>query len=131
MLVKTTNDNITFFRVNYFNKCRFQLVNFININIRMWFIRYMNSHVEERAPSWRFSRHKLNDINFRLILVVREVSFVILVSLTAIRSNTLFADLSRWPRSSKLLFKEHALIWNKARDFYLLGNFKVWIWSML
>ena len=23
MFVKTTNDNITFFRVNYFNKCRF------------------------------------------------------------------------------------------------------------
>ena len=40
-------------------------------------------------------------------------------------SNTLFVHLSRWSRSSKFLFKEHALIWNKARDLCLLGNFKV------
>ena len=67
---------------------------------------------------------------FRLILVVKEVCFVILVSVRAIMSNTLFVHLSRWSRSSKFLFKEHALIWNKARDLCLLGNFKVWIWSM-
>ena len=51
MFVKRTNDIITFSRINYFNKCRFQLVKFININIRTWFIRYKNSNVEECAPS--------------------------------------------------------------------------------
>ena len=64
------------------------------------------------------------------MLVVREVCFLILVSLAAILSNTSFVHLSRWSRSSKFLFKEHALIWNKAKDFCFLGNFKVWIWSM-
>ena len=58
------------------------------------------------------------------MLVVREVCFIILVSLTAIMSNTLFVHLSRWTRSSKLLFKELALIWNKARDLCLSGNLK-------
>ena len=28
-----------FFTVNYFNKCRFYLVSFTNVKIRMWFIR--------------------------------------------------------------------------------------------
>ena len=63
-------------------------------------------------------------------LVVREVCFVILVSVTAIMSNSLFVHLSRWSSSSKFFLKEHALVWNKARDLCLLGNFKVWILSM-
>ena len=62
---------------------------------------------------------------FRLILVLKEVCFVIVVSLTAIMSNTLFVHLSRWSRSSKVLFKECALIWNEARDLCFSGNFKV------
>ena len=41
----------------------------------------------------------------RLILVVREVCFVVLVSVTAIMPNTLFVNLSRWSRSSKFMFK--------------------------
>ena len=45
-------------------------------------------------------------------------------------SNTLFVHLSRWSISSKFLFKEHPLIWHKARDLCLSGNFKAWIWSM-
>ena len=64
-----------------------------------------------------------------MILVVREICFVVLDSLTAIISNTLFAHLSSWSRSSKFLFKEYALIWNKARYLCLSGNFKVRIWS--
>ena len=42
-------------------------------------------------------------------------------------SNTFFVHLSRWSVSSKFSFKEHALIWNKARDLCLLENFKIWI----
>ena len=63
-------------------------------------------------------------------LVVREVCFVILVSVTAVMSNSLFVHLSRWSSSSKFFLKEHALVWNMARDLCLLGNFKVWILLM-
>ena len=48
---------------------------------------------------------------FMLKLVVRKVSFVILVSLPAITSSTLFVHLSRF-------------IWNKKKDLCFSGNFK-------
>ena len=67
---------------------------------------------------------------FRFILVVREVCFTILVLLTVIMSYTLFVHLSRWSKSSKFLFEEHALIWNKVKVLCLSGNFKAWIWSV-
>ena len=36
--------------------------------------------------------------------------------------NTLFVNLRRWSRSSKFLFKEHALIWNKAKYLCLFDK---------
>ena len=62
MFVNTINDNITFFRVNYFNKCRFLLVRFTNIKIRTRFIKQVSSNVKECAPSWSLSRGKLSGI---------------------------------------------------------------------
>ena len=50
------------------------------------------------------------------MVLVRQVCFVILVSMKASMSNALFVHLSRISRSSTFLFKEHALIWNKDRD---------------
>ena len=44
--------------------------------------------------------------------------FVILVSVIAVMSNTLFLHLRR-TRSSKFFFKEHPLRWNKATDLCL------------
>ena len=91
----------------------------------------MTSNVEERAPSWRFGMDNLNGIIFQVnISSKRGVFFVILASLTAIISNNFFVYLSRWLKPSKFVFKECALIWNKARDLYLSGNLKVWICSM-
>ena len=91
----------------------------------------MTSNLKKCVHSWRFSWGKLNGIISRVNISTRRSFFVILFSVTTIMSNTLFVHLSRWSRSSTFLFKEHALIWNKARDLCLLGNFKVWIWSML
>ena len=58
-----------------------------------------------------------------LILVVREVCFVILVSLTTVMSNAVFLNLSRWSRSSEILHIDHALISNKVKDLRSSGNF--------
>ena len=55
---------------------------------------------------------------FNLILQVREVFLEILVSLTAIISNDLFVHFSRYSRSSKFLFIEHAFTWKKDREFF-------------
>ena len=63
-------------------------------------------------------------------MVIREVCFVILVSLTQIMWNILFVHFNRWSISSKFLFKEHALIWNNARNLRFSGNFIFWIWSV-
>ena len=94
-------------------------------------MRQVTSNVKERAPSWRFSRSKLNGI-------ISQVSSKRCLFCNSGFSNSNYVkyficalDLSRWSRPLKFLFKEHALIWNKARDLCLLGNFKVWIWSML
>ena len=89
----------------------------------------MTSNVKERVNSWRLSRSKPNGIISQVNISSKRGLLCNSVSVTAIMSNTLFMHLSRWSRSSTLLFKEHALIWNKARDLCLLQNFKVWIWS--
>ena len=89
----------------------------------------MTSNVKERVNSWLLSRSKPNGIISQVNISSKRGSLCNSVSVTAIMSNTLFMHLSRWSRSSTFLFKEHALIWNKARDLCLLQNFKVWIWS--
>ena len=89
----------------------------------------MTSNVKERVNSWLLSRSKPNGIISQVNISSKRGSLYNSVSVTAIMSNTLFMHLSRWSRSSTFLFKEHALIWNKARDLCLLQNFKVWIWS--
>ena len=55
---------------------------------------------------------------FKLILQVKEVFLEILVPLTVVISNDLFVYFSRYSRSSKFLFNEHAFIWKKDRDFF-------------
>ena len=51
------------------------------------------------------------------------VFFRILVSEIAIMSKMVLVVLSKYPRSSKFLDKEHVLIWKKERELFLLGIF--------
>lgn len=48
-----------------------------------------------------------------MVLEVREVFLNILVSHTAVMSKSLPNHFNKYIRSSKFLFKERALIWNK------------------
>ena len=43
----------------------------------------------------------------------------------AITSKLIFVDCSRFWSSSKFLFNEQELMWNRDREFYLLGIFNV------
>ena len=65
------------------------------------------------------------------MLQVKEVFLEIVVSLTAIISNDLFVHFSRYSRSSKFLFNEHAFIWKKDREFFLSCSFSACISSIL
>ena len=53
------------------------------------------------------------------------VFFSNLASDRAIMSHFVLVDLSKYLRSSNYLVKEHVLIWNKERKFFLLGIFMV------
>ena len=83
------------------------------IYVRGWFTLWNEDHdkaykitnyLQKTLLSWKFSKSKLKRIFSRLILVVREICFLILVSLTEIMSNTLF--LRRWSRSSKIFLNK-------------------------
>ena len=83
------------------------------IYVRGWFTLWNEDHdkaykitnyLQKTLLSWKFSTSKLKRIFSRLILVVTEICFLILVSLTEIMSNTLF--LRRWSRSSKIFLNK-------------------------
>ena len=59
------------------------------------------------------------------------VSLSILVSKIAIMSKLMLADLIKYSRSSKFLFKEQVLMWNKKRQLFLLGFLIDWTSSKL
>ena len=52
------------------------------------------------------------------MLEVKEVFFIILVSLTAIIPKILFVNFNKCCRSLKLLFNEQAVTWNGDNDFF-------------
>lgn len=66
MFKTTINDSITLFRLNYFNKYRFYLVSFINVNIKKRFIKFVTINVKKCAPGWIFSRGKFNGLLFQV-----------------------------------------------------------------
>ena len=57
---------------------------------------------------------------FNTIFWVTETFLVILVSVMAITSKLMFVDCSRFWGSSKFLFNEQELMWNRDREFSLL-----------
>ena len=60
-----------------------------------------------------------------LIFFTMLVFFSNLVSEIAIMSKLVLVVLSKYSRSSKVLDKEHVLIWNKEREPFLLEIFMV------
>ena len=52
-----------------------------------------------------------------LIYLDKFESFMILDSVIVRTSNVLLVALSKYPRSSKFLFKEQAFIWNEESEF--------------
>ena len=54
---------------------------------------------------------------------VTETFLGILVSVMAITSKLIFVDCSRFWSSSKFLFNEQEFMWNRDREFSLLGIF--------
>ena len=57
------------------------------------------------------------------MLEVKEVFFIILVSLTATISKTLFVHFNKCCRSSKFLFNEQGFMWNRGNDLVFLREF--------
>ena len=57
------------------------------------------------------------------MLEVKEVFFIILVSLTATISKTLFVHFNKCCRSSKFLFNEQGFMWNRDNDLVFLREF--------
>ena len=55
------------------------------------------------------------------MLEVKEVFFIILVALTATISKTLFVRFNKCCRSSKFLFNEQAIMWNRDNGFFFQG----------
>ena len=68
----TINDSITLLRLNYFNKYRFYLVSFINVNIKKKFIKHVTINVKKCAPAEFSLGVNSMDYCFRLISVARE-----------------------------------------------------------
>ena len=58
------------------------------------------------------------------MLEVKEVFFIILVSLTATISKTLFVHFNKCCRSSEFLFNEQAFMWNRDNGLFFSGNFR-------
>ena len=58
---------------------------------------------------------------FNRIFRVTETFLTILVSFMAITSKLIFVDYCRFWLSSKFLFNEQELMWNREREFFLSG----------
>ena len=57
------------------------------------------------------------------MLEVKEVFFIILVSLTAIIPKILFVNFNKCCRSLKLLFSEQTVTWNGDNDLFFFRKF--------
>ena len=67
---------------------------------------------------------------FKLMLEVKEVFFIILVSLVVTISKTLFVHFNKCCRSSKFFFNEQEFMWNRENNLVLSENFRDSSWSI-
>ena len=109
MSIYYMKNHIWFFRVNYFNKCWFKFMSFINIQALPWLIGYAITNTQEDSSSMA--------LFFVFNGTVRQINaccnthitmlLLILDSLIAITSNVWFVVLIRYSRSSSGFLRQH------------------------
>ena len=68
---------------------------------------------------------------FKFISLIGNLFLIILGSLKAMTSNSIFLSLMRYSRSSIFLGRENVLIWKRHKTPLWLSLLRVWITSIL